>query len=337
MPRVPPAPPIFSTTSVWPSVRDIWSPTRRVTTSVGPPAANGTITVIGLFGYCAAAGALCSASARRLPAIRRHMNGMVFLPGRRHRDDGRRAPFAQVRRSTSAWCRGATFCRAEGTGFRSLRTGDRKRAVKPCADAIWIIRSASTLRFHRLEWLHLDPLLGLRQRRLGPDDDRLGHTPPGDGLRVQGGDLATFGMRRVDRDHVQFDRAVDDEKAVDRGEVHAHAAYRTIETGDVEAVVDHRLVRLQGQRLVRSDTELTRSLSGLDGERELSRDFDFALGGIVDVDDGAIPPRCERIAKADVPSQCAQGLRRILEPGRYLLLRIAGTRWRHQRRDHDED
>jgi hypothetical protein len=30
------------------------------------------------------------------------MNGMVFLPGRRRRDDGRRAPFAQVRRSTSA-------------------------------------------------------------------------------------------------------------------------------------------------------------------------------------------------------------------------------------------
>src|SRR4029453_11348451 len=106
---------------------------------------------------------------------------------------------------------------------------------------------ASTLRFHRLEWLHLDPLLGLRQRRLGPDDDRLGHTPPGDGLRVQGGDLAAFGMRRVDRDHVQFGRAVNHQKAVDRGEVHAHAAYRTIETGDVEAVVGHRLVRLQSQ------------------------------------------------------------------------------------------
>ena len=51
MPMVPPAPPIFSTMTGWPSVRDMWSPTRRVTTSVGPPAANGTITVIGLFGY----------------------------------------------------------------------------------------------------------------------------------------------------------------------------------------------------------------------------------------------------------------------------------------------
>src|SRR5262245_30402210 len=30
------------------------SPTMRATTSVGPPAANGTITLIGLFGYWAA-------------------------------------------------------------------------------------------------------------------------------------------------------------------------------------------------------------------------------------------------------------------------------------------
>src|SRR5215470_5518844 len=97
MPRVPPAPPIFSITSVWPSVRDIWSPTRRVTTSVGPPAANGTMTVIGLFGYWAAAGALCNESASRLPAIRRHISAMVFLPPTRRRDDEQRAPFAQVR------------------------------------------------------------------------------------------------------------------------------------------------------------------------------------------------------------------------------------------------
>src|SRR6516165_7357233 len=96
MPRVPPAPPTFSTTSVWPSVRDIWSPTRRVTTSVGPPAANGTMTVIGLFGYWAVAGTLCNESASRLPAIRRHMSATVFLPPTRRRDDERRAPFAQV-------------------------------------------------------------------------------------------------------------------------------------------------------------------------------------------------------------------------------------------------
>src|SRR5215475_3034487 len=61
---------------------------RRVTTSVGPPAANGTMTVIGLFGYWAAAGALCNESASRLPAIRRHISAMVFLPPTRRRDDG---------------------------------------------------------------------------------------------------------------------------------------------------------------------------------------------------------------------------------------------------------
>src|SRR5262245_66379131 len=55
------------------------------------------MTVIGLFGYWAAAGALCNESASRLPAIRRHMNAMVFLPPTRRRDDGWRAPFVQVR------------------------------------------------------------------------------------------------------------------------------------------------------------------------------------------------------------------------------------------------
>src|SRR5262249_51675042 len=54
------------------------------------------MTVIGLFGYWAAAGALCNESASRLPAIRRHTSAMVFLPPTRRRDDGRRAPFAQV-------------------------------------------------------------------------------------------------------------------------------------------------------------------------------------------------------------------------------------------------
>jgi hypothetical protein len=48
-----------------------------VTTSVGPPAANGTMTVIGLLGYWAAAGALVSAS--RMPVIRRCISGIVFL------------------------------------------------------------------------------------------------------------------------------------------------------------------------------------------------------------------------------------------------------------------
>src|SRR5690348_15326412 len=50
---VPPAPTTFSTTSCCPSVRDMLSPTMRATTSVGPPAAKGTMSVIGRSGYAA--------------------------------------------------------------------------------------------------------------------------------------------------------------------------------------------------------------------------------------------------------------------------------------------
>src|ERR1700752_795196 len=50
MPIVPPAPPVLSTMTVWPRVLVIDSPIRRATVSVGPPAAAGTTSVIGLFG-----------------------------------------------------------------------------------------------------------------------------------------------------------------------------------------------------------------------------------------------------------------------------------------------
>src|SRR5690349_19858227 len=66
MPMVPPAPPIFSTMMLWPSVLLMDSPISRATVSVGPPAAAGTISVIDLFGYpCAAAlcGVIAAASA----------------------------------------------------------------------------------------------------------------------------------------------------------------------------------------------------------------------------------------------------------------------------------
>src|ERR1700738_5055159 len=69
MPMVPPAPPTFSTMMVWPNVRDMWSPRRRVTTSVGPPAANGTMTVIGLSGNGAGGG---QGHARMAPPHRNH-------------------------------------------------------------------------------------------------------------------------------------------------------------------------------------------------------------------------------------------------------------------------
>src|ERR1700730_15236491 len=77
MPIVPPAPPTFSTMMVCPNLRDMWSPRRRATTSVGPPAANGTTTVIGLSGYWAAAGALLMTRTKSALVIRSRMNAMA--------------------------------------------------------------------------------------------------------------------------------------------------------------------------------------------------------------------------------------------------------------------
>ena len=52
MPVVPPAPATFSTTNCWPSALEKYSPVMRAITSVGPPAANGTMMVTGRVGYC---------------------------------------------------------------------------------------------------------------------------------------------------------------------------------------------------------------------------------------------------------------------------------------------
>src|SRR6185503_108194 len=49
-PMVPPAPPLFSTSTGWPRFSLIFCPTRRATMSVVPPAGNGTTTLIGLDG-----------------------------------------------------------------------------------------------------------------------------------------------------------------------------------------------------------------------------------------------------------------------------------------------
>src|SRR6185503_20066955 len=49
-PMVPPAPPLFSTSTGWPSVSLMRWPIRRATMSVVPPAGNGTTTRIGLDG-----------------------------------------------------------------------------------------------------------------------------------------------------------------------------------------------------------------------------------------------------------------------------------------------
>jgi hypothetical protein len=50
MPIVPPAPVRFSTTTVWPSVRDSTSPTWRAMKSIAPPGASGTMNRIVLLG-----------------------------------------------------------------------------------------------------------------------------------------------------------------------------------------------------------------------------------------------------------------------------------------------
>ena len=47
---VPPAPATFSTTMVCPSVRDMRSASMRAMVSVGPPAAKGTMRVMGFVG-----------------------------------------------------------------------------------------------------------------------------------------------------------------------------------------------------------------------------------------------------------------------------------------------
>jgi hypothetical protein len=46
-PIVPPAPPTFSMIMDWPRIFPICSVTMRATTSLGPPAGNGTTTVMG--------------------------------------------------------------------------------------------------------------------------------------------------------------------------------------------------------------------------------------------------------------------------------------------------
>ena len=63
----PAAPVTFSTRKFWPSVVRIRSPMMRASASDGPPAANGTMMVIGLFGYVCAA-------ALATPAMQRNGN-----------------------------------------------------------------------------------------------------------------------------------------------------------------------------------------------------------------------------------------------------------------------
>src|SRR5262245_30664499 len=63
MPVVPPAPALFSIRNCWPSRCDIRSANMRASTSVLPPAANGTTTVTGFVGQPSCAQALCAHAA----------------------------------------------------------------------------------------------------------------------------------------------------------------------------------------------------------------------------------------------------------------------------------
>ena len=71
LPIVPAAAPTFSTTMVWPSTSPIASACRRALASMPPPAANGTISVIGRLGQsCAGAVAVNVIRAAAASAIR---------------------------------------------------------------------------------------------------------------------------------------------------------------------------------------------------------------------------------------------------------------------------
>ena len=66
---VPPAPAVFSITTGWPSERAMRSPRMRAIVSVGPPAANGTTTVMGREGYAWAAAKVDIAASNAAPRI----------------------------------------------------------------------------------------------------------------------------------------------------------------------------------------------------------------------------------------------------------------------------
>src|SRR5262249_5364196 len=77
-PRMPEAPALFSTTTVWPSFFDTDSPRIRKPISAGPPGAQGTIRRIGFSGNLAIAGAASVTAAAPIRAVRRVMRFMVL-------------------------------------------------------------------------------------------------------------------------------------------------------------------------------------------------------------------------------------------------------------------
>src|SRR6266849_204207 len=70
---LPPAPPLLSTTTVWPRLRESWSAIRRLTVSVPPPGANGTIQRIGRVGQADWARAMAGADKAAARSVRLFM------------------------------------------------------------------------------------------------------------------------------------------------------------------------------------------------------------------------------------------------------------------------
>ena len=67
---LPPAPPLLSITNVWLKVRLNRSQISRLTESVPPPGANGTMNRTGLAGHAVCARATKGAARARLPSIK---------------------------------------------------------------------------------------------------------------------------------------------------------------------------------------------------------------------------------------------------------------------------
>src|SRR5678815_4746434 len=122
---VPPAPVTFSTRIVWPSDCFIGSAKIRARVSVGPPAANGTMSVIGLAGKLCAAIELASDSNPQASALLRNRIGSSSI---------RRLPYAVWGDPVNdARCRAATLRNACQASNHStlLHCGDICARIRP--------------------------------------------------------------------------------------------------------------------------------------------------------------------------------------------------------------
>src|ERR1700704_5864137 len=78
-PTVPPPPALLSMTMGWPMNFDALSAMARIEMSVDPPAGHGTISVIGLVGYCCASAELAKIAAAAIAMIKGLPCNVEFL------------------------------------------------------------------------------------------------------------------------------------------------------------------------------------------------------------------------------------------------------------------